>query len=185
MGRFNEASSELRRAQQLDPLSLIINADLSRPFYYARQWDRSIEQCRKTLEMDPNFAPARRYLGLSYMGKRMYAEAVEEFKKASSASGDSSLMRSELGHAYALAGQAADARKILDDLMALSANTYVPSYHIAVLHTGLGQNDDAVEWFRKALAEKSTSCVFMKHEPILESLRSDPRFQALIDRIGL
>ena len=184
-GRFTEAAAELRRAQQLDPLSLIINADLSRPYYFARQYDRSIDQCRKTLEMDPNFGPAHRYLGLSYLGKKMYADAIDEYKKATMLSGDSSLMKSELAYAYAVSGNAGEARKILEELMALSTRAYVPPYYIAVIHTGLGQNDDAIEWFDKAAEERSTSCVFMKQEPILDSLRADPRFQALLAKIGL
>lgn len=185
MGRFNEAASELRQAQQLDPLSMIINADLSRPLYFAGQYERAIDQFRKAVAMDQNFTPGHRYLGLAYAQTRLHAESIASLQNAVTLSGDSGLMKTELAYAYAVAGRKAEALKILDELIETSRSTYVPSYFAAVIRAGLGQKDQALEALQKAVDERYSGLTFLRVEPMLAGLRSDPRFTEILKRVGL
>lgn len=185
LGRFGEAISELKRARQLDPLSMIINSDLSRPYYYARRYEESIEYCRKAVGMDPNFGPAHRYLGLTLMQKKQKEEAIAEMQRAVSISTGSTLMKAELGYVYAVSGKEREAQKILDDLIELSKQSYVPSYYPAMIYAGLGQKDPAFQWLEKAFEERSSSLAFLAVDPMMDSLRSDPRFADLARRVGV
>lgn len=185
MGRFSEAVVALEQARQLDPLSLIINADLARPYYFGGQYEKAIEHLRKTVAMDPNFAPGHRYLGLAYSQQGLHAEALEELQKAASLSGDSAPMKTELAYVSAVSGRKADALKILDELAEVSPSRDVPSYFAAVIHAGLGQKNQAFEALEKALDERYSSLTFLRVEPIFAGLRSDPRFDQILRRIGL
>ncbi len=185
MGLFDEAEAEMKRAQELDPLSLIINAFGGWIFYMARRYDQAVEQCQKTLEMDPNFAVARLWLGQAYEQKAMYAEAIAEFQKSIAISGRSTFLVAALGHAYAASGNRGEAMKILEELRQLSKQRYVAPYFMAVIHKSLGENDQAFEWLEKAYEERSSWLVFLKVEPRLDSLRADPRFQNLLRCVGL
>jgi eukaryotic-like serine/threonine-protein kinase len=185
MGRVSEAIAEAKRTQELDPLSLINRSHLAWILYFAHRYDQAIEACRKSLELDPNFYVARRYLGLAYEQKRMYAEAIQEFQQAETLSGNATLMRAHLGHAYAVAGKANEARQILGELKERARQVYVSAYHIAVIHAGLGEPDQAFEWLEKAYEERAEFLVYLKADPRLDNLRADPRFPALLRRVGL
>ena len=184
-GRQSEAIDEMKRAVALDPLSLVANTALAYQLYSSRQYDQTIEQCRKVLEMDPGVPPAHLRLGLAYEQKGMVKKAIEEFRKASSE--DSSEPIAALAHAYGIAGKRDEAREIIGQLTRPSRLTsklrYISPYDVAVAYTGLGERDNALLWLEKAYEEHSASCVKMKHEPRLDSLRSTPRFQSLMDRI--
>lgn len=185
LGRMEEAIAEEKRSQEMDPLSLVINTDVGWHLYYARRYDQAIEQYRKTLELDPNFTLAHLRLGQAYEQKQKYAEAIAELNKALALSAGSTETVSALGHAYALSGQKAQAQKALDELKGRAQQGYASAYFIAAIYAGLGERDQAFAWLEKAYEDRSGWLIFIKAEPKLDSLRSDPRFTDLLRRIGL
>jgi TolB-like protein/Flp pilus assembly protein TadD len=185
MGRLDEALEEAKLARELDPLMLIINVELGRIFYFAREYNEAIKHYRKTLEMDPYFPPAHYHLGQAYEQKCMYEEAIVEFQQANSLVGDNQEAVAALGHVYALSGKRDEACRILDKLKELSIRRYISPYDIALLYVGLGEKDNAFEWLQNAYADRSVLLIGLKVEPMLDSLRSDPRFTHLMQRVGL
>ena len=187
IGQLDQAIAETRRAQELDPLSLIINTDVGLAFYIARQYDQAIEQCRNVLVMDPNFSVAHFALGLAYEQNEIYEEAVAELRKAISLSGGITVMIGALGHSYAVSGRRDKAKKVLEELRELSQRRYVSPYSIATIYVGLGDKDQAFEWLQKAYQDRSAWLIHLhlKVDPRLDSLRSDPRFTALLKKMGL
>jgi len=184
MGRFDEGIAELKRAQELDPLSLIINADLGEVYTWARQYDKAIEQLRKTTEMDQSFYYAHWHLGMAYELKGSYQEAIAEYQKAR-ALGDDPFVVACLGHAYAILGKRDEALKTLDLLKETSKERYVGEYSFAVLCAGLGERDQAFQWLEKGYQNRSSHVNWIKVDPMLDNLRSDPRFVELVKRVGL
>jgi Flp pilus assembly protein TadD len=182
-GRVDQALAEIRRARELDPLSPLVNTNVGMALYLARQYDQAIEQQKRTLELDPNFIPAHWPLGLAYEQKGILAEAIAEFQKAASPERNR-LYLASLGHAYAVAGRRAEARKVLGELTELSKQAYIPAYEIAVLYTGLGENDHAFATLQRACDEHSGRLFLLKVDPRLDPLRSDPRFQDLLRRLN-
>ena len=186
MGRHDESIAQAKRAQELDPLSIIINNDLGQVLYYARQYDQAIEQLQKTLELDPNFIVAHFFLASLYAQKAMYDEALAEVQKAMDLSaGDDSLILAQLGTIYSHSGRRDEARKVLDELHQLSKQRYVSPFYMALISMGLGQKDQAFEWLGKAYKERDHWLETLKVHPWLDSLRSDPRFIELLKKMGL
>ena len=185
MGRHDEAIAEGKRAQELDPLSLITSAALARPFYDARQYDEAIAQSKKTLEIDPDFARAHYWLGLAYEQKSMFNQAIAAFHKAINSSDSVAVYVAAAGHAYAVAGRRGEAVKVLRRLEELSRQRYVSAYDIALIHVGLGDTERAMQWLERAYRERSDGLVFLKVDPRLNGLQSDPRFASLRRRLGL
>ena len=181
IGRADESIAELKRAQQLDPLSPLINADLGNAFYYARRYDEAIEQARKAIDLDPNFWLAHINLGAAYMQKAMYPEAIAEFQKTVAAPGfpDGLVF---VAYGLALSGRSAEARKVLGTLQGSNQPT---SFAMAVLYTGLGDKDQAFAWLQRARDERFIVLAAIKVDPIFDSLRSDPRFADLLRSMGL
>ncbi len=184
LGRHDEAIAAIERAQELDPLSLIINSFVGKIYLDARQVDQAIDHLRKTIEMDPNFAPAHRYLAAAFAIQGRYEEAIAEYKKAITLSGGSTRDRAPLAHTNSMSGRRAEAQKVLEELKALSKEKYVSPYAMALIYTGLGEKDLAFEWLEKAYEERSFWLSFLKVAPSLDPLRSDPRFQDLLRRMN-
>jgi len=186
MGRSDEAIAERKRAVELEPLSPIINFELGLAFYFARDYDRAIEQFQKTLELDQNFPAAHNYLPAAYEQKGMYTEAVAEFKKAILLTGGSewSISRAGLGHLYAVTGKKSEARTVLDELKQTSKQEYLPASSIALIYVGLGEKDQAFAWLDKAYEQRAFQMQWIKIEPRWDGLRSDPRFEDLMRRMG-
>jgi TolB-like protein/DNA-binding winged helix-turn-helix (wHTH) protein/Tfp pilus assembly protein PilF len=182
LGRQREAIAEIRKAESLDPLSLIISADTADILFVARRYDESIQQSRKTLEMDPNFAIAHFELSQAYLQKRMYSEAIAELQRAIELSGGSTTFTSNLAYAYAVSERRNEAVKILNDLTSRS-NGSSDAAEIALIHAGLGEKDQAMAWLEKAFSERFIPSILLR--PGFDPLRSDPRFQNLVHRIGL
>jgi DNA-binding winged helix-turn-helix (wHTH) protein/TolB-like protein/Flp pilus assembly protein TadD len=185
MGRTQEALGESKRALELSPTDVVINEHMGWCDLMIHQYDQAIDQCRRTLEMDPGFAQAHHVLGLAYLYNRRYAEAIDEFQKEVQSAADDQVAKALLARAYALSGQSADAKKILYALQDLAKQRYVSSSDIAVICADLGEKDQAFGWLEKAYGERSNSLVYLKLDPAFDSLRSDPRFAALVARIGL
>jgi len=183
LGRFDEAITEMRKAENLDPLSLIINADLAELLGLAHFYDDSIRQSLKTIEMDPNFALAHNQLAQAYLQKHMYAEAVAELQKAVELSGDSPTCIANLARAYVATGKRSEAIKLLDVLKKRSSTGYSNSSEIAMIYASLGDTDQAMNWLEKGFEERFNPGVLLR--PGFDPLRSDPRFQNLLRRIGL
>jgi DNA-binding winged helix-turn-helix (wHTH) protein/tetratricopeptide (TPR) repeat protein len=184
-GRSDEAVRELQRAEELDPLSPIINTSLGQAWYHARAYDRSIDQFRKTLDLDPDFFNAHLHLGLIFMQKQMHDEAIAEFQKASALSGDATNVVALLGAAYAQAGKRNDAEKVLDKLNSLYKERRASDRDMAIVYTGLGDRDRAIAALEKAYQEHSWLLLLIKTDPYFDPLRSDVRFQDLLNRVRL
>ena len=184
MGRLGAAITEARRAQEVDRLTLVSQSQLAWVLYFAGQYDQGIDICKKALELDPNFYVARRYLGLLYEQKKLYPQAIAEFQQAVALSGGSLLMKAHLGHAYAVAGDRANAQTILNELQSRASQTYVPAYLAALIYAGLGDKDRAFAELEKAYETRDEFMVYLKIDPRLEPLRADPRFGNLAQRLG-
>ncbi len=184
-GRLEEAVQEMKKALELEPVSLIMNTFMGATLYYAGRYDEAIDQCRRTIEMDPNFAVAHWHLGLAYEQKQVFDAAIEEFQKAVSLSGGSPLMKAALGHAYAKSQKKDEANKILGELNELSKQEYVSSYEVATIYVALGDNEQAFQLLEKAHAEHSFHLVRLNVSPHFKPISSDPRFQDLVHRVGL
>lgn len=184
LGRFPEGISEMKQAQERDPLSLVINSAMGWVFYLARDYDQAVGQYRKTLEMDPNFYLAHLWLGRAYEQKGEYAEAISELQKAKMLA-DTPETLSALGHVYAISSRRGDAIKILNELTELTRRRYVSPYFMATVYAGLDDKDQAFLWLERACEERSFGLVYLKVDPILDVLRADSRFTELLRRIGL
>ena len=183
LGRYDEAIVEMKKAENLDPLSLIINADLAELLLLAHSYDESIRQSRKTIEMDPNFALAHNQLGQAYLEKQMRDEAITELQKAVQLSAGSPTCLANLARAYGASGKKSEAAKVLTDLKKRSSLGYSHASEIAVVYAALGDKNQAMTWLEKGYEERFNPGVLLR--PGFDPLRSDPRFQELVRRIGL
>jgi TolB-like protein/DNA-binding winged helix-turn-helix (wHTH) protein len=184
LGRTEASLAESKRALELEPLELLVGIHLGWHYYYARQYDQAIEQFRKTLELDPAFPQARRYAAWAYSQKGMHPEAIAALRAALDSREQAPEIQGELGYALAVAGRRAEALAMLEGLRSLSATRYVSAYSVALVHAGLGDRDQALAWLDKAYTERSDYMPYLGLEPMLDSLRSDPRFAALVGRVG-
>jgi TolB-like protein/DNA-binding winged helix-turn-helix (wHTH) protein/Tfp pilus assembly protein PilF len=185
LGRTEESLAESKRALELEPLQLVVGLHLGWHYLYARQYDQAIEQFRKTLELDPAFPQAQRYAAWAYLQKGMHPEAIAALRSALNSLERDPEIEGELGHALAVAGRRAEALAILEGLGHLSATRYVSPYSVALVHAGLRNRDQALAWLDKAYAERSDYMPYLRLEPMLDGLRSDHRFAALVVRVGL
>src|SRR5438552_3443378 len=183
LGRFDEAIAEVKRALELDPLSLIINEDLGNTYYSARRYDEAIEQLTKTLELDSSFYYAHWSLGVAFEAKGTLDAAIEEYQKAR-ALNDDPFVLALLGHAYASSGNEAEALKILDQLKELSKQRYVTAYNFAIVYLGLGDKEEALRWLQKSYQDRAGyDIATIKVDPFLDPLRGDPRFEELVAKV--
>jgi tetratricopeptide (TPR) repeat protein len=184
VGQREEAIAEMRKAVSLDPLSLVINSDLAELLLLAHSYDESIAQSRKTIEMDPHFALAHNQLAQAYLEKKMIDEAIDEFHKAVELSGgDNPICVANLARAYAAAGKKDKSEELLEGLMRKSSPNQSHAAEIAMIYASLGQNEEAMKWLQKGVDERFNPGVLLR--PGFDSLRSDPRFAALVHRVGL
>ena len=186
-GRTEESIAALRRAQQLDPLSLVIRAGVGGEpgLYAARRYDEAIAQIKTAVELDPGFAVGRLWLGMPYVQKGMYREAIAEMEQALKLSAESPLVLGPLGHAYAVAGEAPKANQALARLEQMATRRYVSPFDRALVHLGLGNVDRTFEWLEKAFVDRSYRMHWLKVDPRFDRLRADSRFSSLLRRMGL
>jgi TolB-like protein/DNA-binding winged helix-turn-helix (wHTH) protein/Flp pilus assembly protein TadD len=183
LGRNGEALAQVEKAENLDPLSLIISSDLAEELLIAHRYDEAAKQTQKTINMDHFFAPAHYVMGATFVQKHRYDEAITELQKATELSEGSTAFNANLAYAYAVSGRRNEALKILTDLKNQSQHGFSNAPEIALVYVGLDDKDQAMTWLEKAFDERFSPWVLMR--PAFDPLRSDPRFQDLLRRIGL
>jgi serine/threonine protein kinase/Tfp pilus assembly protein PilF len=184
MERHHEALTTIKRAQELDPVSLGIITDIGVIYYFSGQYDKAIAQYRKVLEMDPGFVRAYVTLGSAFGQMGMYQDAIDMIQKAMDLSGDPAKM-APLGRVYALSGNKVEALKVIDELKELSKQRYISPYCLALIYASMDEKDQAMNWLQKAYEELVSELIYLKVDPYLNKLRSDPRFKELIKKMHL
>ncbi len=178
-GEFDQALIEMRKAQQIDQFSLVINVNIGTILLRQKRYQEAEIQCRQSLELDPNFPRAHWVLGLVLEQQGKFSEAINSFQRAVELSNGGTLAKASLAHAYAKAGNKAEAEKILLDLIANSNKNYVSQDALAAVHTALGNSEKAFFYLDKAVKERQFSMFQLKIEPHFDELRSDARFQEI------
>jgi serine/threonine-protein kinase len=187
MGRHKEGIVLARKARALDPGSLIVNAHLGDQLSWARKPEQAQAQFRKTLELNPDFPPALLDLGWSYLNTGNVDAAIEQFERARHHAGQMSIWKSALGMAYAAAGRTSDANAILEELFKdkSSGDVYVSSRDIALVYAWQGEKPQALDWLERAYEEHDGWMPFTNVDPLWDSLRSEPRFGKIVEKMGL
>jgi TolB-like protein/DNA-binding winged helix-turn-helix (wHTH) protein/Tfp pilus assembly protein PilF len=183
MGRHGEAIAEMRKARSLDPLSLIINTDLAEILLIAHFYDESLQQSRRTIDIDPAFALAHNQLAEAYLQKHMRDDAITEFQKAVQLSEGSPICTANLARAYAAAGRSAEATQLLTALKQRANPAYSNATEIAMVYAAVGEKTQAMTWLERGYDERFNPGVLLR--PGFDPLRGDPRFQAMVNRVGL
>lgn len=181
VARPAEAVAEIKHAEELDPLSLLTLTDAGWVFYLARQYDRAAEECRKAIELDPNFWYASTVLGLAYEKLGRFEDAIAVLEKAQRLDKSPTILEM-LGGAYAAAGKTAEARRVLAVLTERSSREYVCPYEVSTVYVGLGDKSGAIDWLEKAEEERADCVPWIRADSKLDPLRSNPRFAKLLDR---
>jgi TolB-like protein/Tfp pilus assembly protein PilF len=184
-GRIPEAIEEIKRAQELDPLSPAINAALVLPLLNSGQIERGIEGLKRVIELEPGFYRSHMFLGIAYTLAGQHEAAFEELRSAMSLSEEGTRALAALGWAYAVAGRREQARLIMDQLQRRMQEKYVPPYGMVIILTALGEKDQALEWLERGYQVRDEWLTRLRIAPELDSLRSDPRFRDLMVRVGL
>ena len=185
VGRMNEAVVAGKTAHELEPFSLTIYGDYIRTLYYAGRLQEAHQEAQKLLEMDPNFPRAHYELGLVLEEEGKLEEAISEFRLALKSSPENVTALTALGHSQALAGKKADAEKVIARLQELSKQQYVSPFQTAVIYAGLDERQLAIEWLEKSREERFNWLPFIKVDPVLKNLRSEPRFVELAKSLNL
>jgi len=185
MGRQVEGIERMKKGQELEPLSPIKNVAVGWALYMNRRNDDAIEELRRTVELDPNFPITYWILGLVFRKMARFELAIAEGERGVTLSGGSPLLRAALAQTLGTAGRREEAIQILDDLTKLAKQKYVPSYFFAGIRIGLGEDDHAMEYLEKSYEERSHWLIYLHIDPGMDGLRSNPRFQKLLRRIGL
>lgn len=184
-GLHDEAWLEMKRAQELDPLSVVISAAAGWILYLAGDYNRAEQQCLRAIELDPNYNVSHLVCGLIFLQKNMFSEAISEFQKARELIKDDAGAVTYLGIAYVRSGDNEKAAKMMLELKNLSNTKYVPHYYEAAIFAVLGQKTKAIELLRKAYKERTPWLVFIKIWPIFENLNSEPEFKSLLAEIAI
>jgi len=183
LGQFDEAIAEGKRSVELDPLSIVINADLGETFFYARRFDESVAQLRKTLEIDPTSFYAHYNLGIALQAKGDLSGAITEYEKAKQLS-DNPAVATFWAQAKAHAGDKDAARRMLSELDEISKHREVVGYLRALLYLSLNNKDEALRWLEQGFKERDGSNIcWIKVDPLLDALHGDPRFEALVQKV--
>jgi tetratricopeptide (TPR) repeat protein len=182
-GRFEESMAHAKRAVELDPLTLRHRQHIAFVYFFARQFDQALKVYRDILEFDPNMHPHLMF-GWIYREKGKYEEAIADFREILKQDPGAAAALGHLGNAYARAGRVREARECLRKLKQRSNADKVGTYEVAFIHAGLGEKDQAFEWLEKAYEARDQGLSFLKVDPTLDPLRSDPRFQDLLRRMN-
>jgi TolB-like protein/Tfp pilus assembly protein PilF/tRNA A-37 threonylcarbamoyl transferase component Bud32 len=183
-GRFDDALAQIKQAQAIEPVSLSISTDVGEIYYWAGQYDRAVDQLKGVLQIEPEFPMARNILGLTYLKTGDLVRAVEELEAARRLSPGPRTI-STLAFGYGAAGARAKARGALDELMTLSTQRYTSAFAMAVAYAGVGDREQALSHLEAAFDERSDTMAVIRVYPVLDSLREEPRFKALLRKIGV
>lgn len=184
-GRNEEAIRASRQAKKLDPLSLFTNVSLGWAYYFARDYERAVEQGRKALELEPRFDFAYWIIGVALAQQGRMDESINALNQAVLLTGGGLTFEAHLGYAYALSGKREEARQVLADLEEIAKEKYVSAYYFAIIYLGLGEQELTFQWLERAAEERAGFLAFIKVEPMFDSLRADERFSELLGRMGL
>ena len=185
LGRSEEALAEARSALDLDPVSPAASHILSVQLYLAREFDQAIQQCRWTLEMEPNYAVAYAVLGQAYLSKGLCGEALPHLDKYLALSRRAPASLALLGYSHARLGERKQALRMLEELRAVSQKVFVPAFFVALVHAGLEDRDQSFAWLQRAFEERFNRLAYLRVEALWDPLRSDPRFAELVRKVGL
>ncbi len=185
LGRFEEAMAEIEIACSLDPLSMIIQEGKGLILMLGGRYDEAIVEYRRTIELDPSFYKLYTSLGRVYIQCGWYHEAILMLRKGREIAGDIPNILAALGQAYALAGDRDEAEKMLAELKSLARTRYVPSNSLGLLHLALGNRNLALDCLERSADRRELPICNIRVHPAYEALRSEPRFRALLTRIGL
>jgi TolB-like protein/DNA-binding winged helix-turn-helix (wHTH) protein/Tfp pilus assembly protein PilF len=185
LGRKKEAWEQINQAMRTDPLSLPNNAEVVRTLYYARDYDRALEQAKRGLQLNPDYYRIHFWMARVYAQKGMHDKAVEEAEKVVRAMPDTTLGLTELAYSLATDNRPTEARDILRRLEEKSRHTFVPAYSLAVIHIALNEREDALRELHRAYEERDWALLVLGVEPRLDPLRSDSRFEELVREVGL
>jgi TolB-like protein/Tfp pilus assembly protein PilF len=185
IGKYQEALEEAEIARNLDPVSPASVRNVARPLYFMRRYDEALSHYQEALEFDPNSPTTHEYISLVHAAKGRYNEAVAEMEIAHAAVKDNVWYLGLLGHMYALAGRSADAHHVLTQLLHESEQDKRPTIAIALVYTGLGEKNQAIQWFGKALDQRNANLFLLKMDPMFDSLRDQSGFSALMQRMNL
>jgi len=184
-GRFDEAIAEIKRALEINPLSMMDRSIFGWTYYHARQYERAEQELLGALQIERNFSNCRLILGFVYERMGRYQDSIRELQTAEELMGGSGVTSYGLGYSFAASGKPQEARAILERLHGLAETHYVSPYFFGMVHTALGEHDAAFEWFAKAIEQRDEWMLWVGVEPKLDPLRSDPRFEGLLSRVGL
>ncbi len=187
LGQSEGAIAEIQRALELDPLSLVVNRDVGQVYYYSRDYDLALEAAQKTIDMDPTFSFAHHCLGLAYLQKSMFPEALAAFQKEKSIAGDvlGNYIDSCTCITYAKMGKIKEARRLLSDFSSQLEQFSNRAYMLAIMHFALGEYDQGFDWLEGAHQERSPDMRLLKVDPLFDCVRADPRFTAMLKKMGL
>jgi TolB-like protein/Tfp pilus assembly protein PilF len=185
VGRFEDGFSQNERSLEVDPLSIFATAHYGWCLIGGRQYGRAREQLKRALELDPNFAHAHWLLGWVDGMESKFEDGIARLQRALELSGDFPWFLAHLGWVYGVSGRADEAREVLSELNARRREQYVRSVYFALVHTGLGEPDEALDWLEKAYEERDIWMAWLANDATFDSLRSDPRFNALIKKVGV
>jgi TolB-like protein/Tfp pilus assembly protein PilF len=185
MGRSIEGMREIRRAHELDPLSLWISMEIAWHLYMAREYDGAVEQAERTIELEPEFVPARHVLGLAYEQKGLYEQARTELERAAAGSGGHAATLAGIGRVLAQTGLEDQARAILTRWSQLAEQSYVSAFWPSIVYAALGDKEAALSCLEQACDQRDPYLVWLRTDPRLDSLRAEPRFESLLRRVGL
>ncbi len=185
LGRKEESLTEIKLAREIDPRSLIINANVGWCYYLAGDNDRAIEEEKNTLQLEPGFVVAHGYLGQAYLEKKLYEPAIEEFRKTVSLSPSDPSHKADLGSVYASAGKKEQAQEILQEFLHAPPEKYISPYDWAMLYAGMAKKQETLAWLEKAFAERNARMVNLAVHPHFAFLRGDPAFENLLVRMNV
>jgi tetratricopeptide (TPR) repeat protein len=180
MGRHDEAAIEIERAREISPQSPVLATAVANVLFLAGRFDDSIQQCHRALALDPGGVAAHTILRWAYEKKGMHAEALAAYEQERSFAGDTATTRAKRAHVLAAIGKHDEARAILNTIVEQRSQEWVTAYEIAIIYTWLGDRDSAFSWLTLAEREHAVGFTFVRVDPHLESLRSDPRFEELL-----
>jgi TolB-like protein/Tfp pilus assembly protein PilF len=185
LGRIDEAISEIKRAQELNPLAIDVNECAAIIYNCANQYAEAVDACQRMLELNPDHFPALCYLAETYSNQSMFKEAIEVLQRALAVSNGAAAAKGRLGYAYARSGRRGEAEAVLQELAEDSKRKYVTPVAFAMVHSGLGNKDQAFEWLKRAYTERPGSVLAIKLRPMYAGLRTDPRFGDLLQKLHL